>query len=84
MFKKVFQQGHSEREAEAYRGPVAGVPIAALAMGRIATGDRFAPSLNVPFTRCTWKSNGSPVRLGFSLTGYPPGGCCWKTFLNIL
>ncbi len=23
MFKKAFQQGHNEREAEAYRGPVA-------------------------------------------------------------
>ncbi len=41
MFKKVYQQGRSEREAEAYRGPVAGAPIAVLAMGRDATGERY-------------------------------------------
>ena len=55
MFKKVFQQGRSEREAEAYRGPVA--PPS-------ATGEPYVEAWSDAITRCISThckdSNGCP------------------------
>ena len=39
---------------------------------RLQRVDCIARPLDVPSTRCIPKSNGSPVRLGVSLAGYPP------------
>ena len=67
MFKKVFQQGRSEREAEAYRGPVAGAPIAVLAMGRDATGERYVEAWSETITRCIARATGPRLEAFFNI-----------------